>query len=61
MKAILLAATILLSLAGQNPPQDNRSSKKNQALSNVGADLCVAPDSACDVAPGQIYRSAPTI
>ncbi|MGH9753294.1 MAG: hypothetical protein ACREA2_10970, partial [Blastocatellia bacterium] len=35
MKAILLAATILLSLAEQNPPQDRRSSKNNPALSSL--------------------------
>jgi outer membrane protein insertion porin family len=43
MKAILLAAIILLSLAGQNPSQDKRSSKNIPALSNVGADLRVCP------------------
>src|SRR5262249_56295225 len=35
MKAILLAATILLSLAGQNPSQDKQAAPDDQSAQNL--------------------------
>ena len=52
MKAILLAATILLSLAGQNPFQEKRSSKNNPALSNVEADPRACSGATCQTEIG---------